>query len=244
MQETDKRPSRHKNYFVLSDFAIVAQAQNWRDDPEQMLKDVGACVDRVQESVTLTEDYKILPPFDPDTLSHLDLRQDIERASQSLRIVDPTCLLLRELAIALGELRLEISGTEALPSGVLESLFDRIVGGLRERRLLQAASKSRKTLAPPMPPAEPQNVYTGGIPKAFLCHVLDDVSDKSLQGQVKRYGIRLHPDDQLPNRKQKLRLEIESLSNTRLYKEEERASLLLNWERDTKGKRTRKKKTD
>jgi hypothetical protein len=148
MQETDKRPPRQKNYFVLSDLSIVAQAQNWRDDPEQMLKDLGACVDRVQESVTLTEDYKILPPFDPDTLSHLDLRQDIERASQTLRIVDPTCLLLRELAIAFGKLRLEISGTEALPSGVLESLFSRIAGGLRELRLLQEASAQTKTPRP------------------------------------------------------------------------------------------------
>ena len=93
MQETEKRPPGQKNYFVLSESSIVAQAQNWRHDPAQMLKDLGECVDRVQESVTLTEDYKICPPFDPDTLSHLDLRRDIERASQSLRIVDPTSIL-------------------------------------------------------------------------------------------------------------------------------------------------------
>jgi hypothetical protein len=75
--------------------------------------------------------------------------------------------------------------------------------------------------------------FTAKLPKSFLCWILDDVTDKSLAPKLLEYGIRLHPEDSLPNRKQTLRLEVDSLVNTPLYHESNRAELLQNWKRRT-----------
>lgn len=72
--------------------------------------------------------------------------------------------------------------------------------------------------------------FTEPIPKAFLWHVFN-CSDKTLAKRMAALGVITHPDDILPNSKQKLRLNIESLIETEIYSSIKRRASFAEWDR-------------
>ena len=70
--------------------------------------------------------------------------------------------------------------------------------------------------------------FTEPLRKAFLRDVFE-CSDKTLKSKLAELNVVVHPEDELPNRKHKLRLAVDSLVNTEIFNPQDRAEKLLKW---------------